>query len=101
MAIDPSLHCICNIIFSCLFSVEAFRTAGEVQTFLKRITNTTVLCSLSVTDLITFMDMKRDQYIDKGQFKLFHCAEYIGLQQDGTLVFSHEVKMLSLFTSSL
>lgn len=77
--------------YRCQFPIEAFNSVNEVTKYLKDVTSSNIICSLSMVDLKTYLEMKYETYMAHGVPRLFNSAEYLGLQNNGTIVFSRQV----------
>lgn len=49
------------------------------------------MCSMSMVDIKSYLEIKLDEYINRGVPKALKCASDLGLQKDGTVVLNSEV----------
>lgn len=71
-----------------------FNSINEVTRYMKGVTSSNIICSLSMNDLKTYLEMKLEKYINHGEPRFFNSTEYLGLQSNGTLVLSREVRQI-------
>ena len=82
------------MIFRCELSLDDFNCVNELTNYLKKVTGTNITCSLSLKDIKSYIDIKRDQYIEQGEAHLYNWANSIGFQENETLVYKSEVNIL-------
>lgn len=71
--------------------MERFNTVNDIVKYLKKMTNQNLTCSLGLGDFKSYVDICLDEYIDSGDARYFKAANYTGLVDRKTLVFSEQV----------
>lgn len=76
--------------------MESFRSTNELVTYLKSVTCDLIMCSMSMDHLKGYLDHKYDIYLKDPQNAtlVIKYAEYAGLQPDGCMVYSTQVKLI-------
>lgn len=69
-------------------SLESINNLDDSTIFLKAKTETNIQCSMSLVDIKSYIDIKYDQYLQRGIPNVLRSAHHLGLEPaDGAVIF--------------
>lgn len=71
--------------------MEELKSIYDVERYMRLVSGSTILCSITLKEFKLYMALKQKEFFVSLDRKLYKAATYIGLQPDGSIVFSDKV----------